>query len=298
MLVIAGESIVVSSRTVGRPELSHVTPSGAPAIAAWTAARLGTPTAFLSAVGADQAGRLITSTLAGAGVDTNGVMVRADRPTAQADVEYQPDGSRRFEFAVAGSAAPTLAAAELDGWPERARWVHVSGSAVLFGDPLAGAIEQLVRRGRAAGAMVSIDPNLRAELADPDARARLARLCSEAQVLFPSDDELAELGLDEDELVAAGVTVVATAAAAGARLRQPNAAPLPVAALARPEEVVDPDGAGDTFAGAVIAAVLAGRTWPDAVHVASAVVARAIGVRGAMAADLTPADLAVRPSVG
>ena len=290
MLVIAGECLVLRFRTPGQP--AYETPSGAPAIAAWSAARLGTPTAFLAAVGDDEPGRLITSTLAGAGVDTSGLAVRPDRPTAQGTVEYQPDGSRRFEFAVAGSAATTFAVADLDGWPERARWVHVSGSAVLFGDPMATVVERLVERGRAAGATVSIDPNLRAELADPDARVRLARLCRQAHVLFPSDDELGELGLDEDELVAAGATVVATAAADGARLLRPGAPELRVAAVARPDEVVDPDGAGDTFAGAAIAAILAGRTWPDAVGVASVVVARAIGVQGAMAADLSPADLA------
>jgi sugar/nucleoside kinase (ribokinase family) len=292
MLVIAGECLVLHFRTPGRPDLSHSTPSGAPAIAAWAAARLGTPTAFLAAVGADAAGELITAALAGAGVDVGGVAVRSDRATASGIVEYRPDGSRAFDFAVAGSAASTLAGADLDGWPERARWVHVSGSAVLFGDPLAEAVEQLVRRGRAAGATVSIDPNLREELADPDARARLAALCPLAHVLFPSDDELHQLGLDEDELVAAGATVVATAAADGARLRRPGEPELRVPAVARPDEVVDPDGAGDTFAGAVIAAVLAGRSWPDAVRVASVVVARAIGVPGAMAAELSPADLA------
>jgi len=291
VLVIAGESIVVTSRSATG---EHTAPSGAPAIAAWVAARLGTPTAFLSAVGDDEHGRLITATLAAAGVDISGVLVRPDRPTARAVVAYQPDGSRRFEFAVGSSAAVTLAEGDLGDWPERARWVHVSGSAVLFGDPMATAMEALVRRGRAAGATVSVDPNLRAELADADARRRLAALCLQAEALFPSDDELDQLGLDEDELVAACATICATLAADGARLRGPGAEEVRFPAIARAEDVVDPDGAGDTFAGATIAARLAGLGWADAVRVAGAVVARAITVPGPMTVDLSPADLTAR----
>src|SRR3954447_5936983 len=264
MLVIAGESIVVTSRSVDRPELAHTSPSGAPAIAAWVAARLGTPTVFLTAVGDDAHGRLIASTLVAAGIDRSGLVVRPHRPTAHAEVEYQPDGSRRFDFAVAGSAAPTLEAADLGDWPERAQWVHVSGSAVLFGDPMATAIEELVTRGRLRGATVSVDPNLRPELSDARARERLAHLCRQAQVLFPSDDELQELGLDRDELVAAGATVCTPAAADGARLQRPGAEEVLIPAIARPDEVLDPDGAGDTFAGATIAALLAGLDWPAA----------------------------------
>jgi sugar/nucleoside kinase (ribokinase family) len=286
MLVIAGESIVLTSRSTDRPAAPDTWASGAPAIAAWVAARLGAPAVFLSAVGDDEDGRLIASTLSEAGVDTTGLAIRPGRPTARATVEYRPDGSRRFDFAVADSAAPTLEVADLGDWPERARWVHVSGSAVLFGDPMAAAVEELVARGRKAGATVSVDPNLRAELTDAAARARLSQLCRQAHVLFPSDEELRELGLDEDELVAAGVTVCTTAAAEGARLRRPHAEEVFVPAIARPEEVVDPDGAGDTFAGATIAARLAGLDWQEAVAVASAVVARAIAVPGAMTVDL------------
>jgi len=296
MLVIAGESLVLTTRSADRPEVAHTSASGAPAIAAWVAARLGAPTVFLSAVGDDEHGRLIASTLADAGVDPTRLVIRPGRPTARAAVEYRPDGSRRFDFAVADSAAPTLDVVDLADWPERARWVHVSGSAVLFGDPMAVAVEQLVARGRAAGATVSVDPNLRAELADADARARLSRLCRQAHVLFPSDDELGELGLDEKELVAAGVTVCTTAAAAGARLARPDLAEVSIPAIARPDQVVDPDGAGDTFAGATIAALLAGLAWEEAVGAASAVVARAISVPGPMTVDLSPADLA-RPSL-
>ena len=161
--------------------------SGAPAIAAWIAARLGTPTTFVGGVGDDAAGELIRSTLMAAGVHTESVVTNAALPTATAYVEYFPDGSRAFEFHVAGTAATALVPADLADLPEQAQWVHVSGSAVLFGDPLADTVLEAVRRGRDAGATVSIDPNLRAELDDPVQRAALRELCLQADVLFPSE---------------------------------------------------------------------------------------------------------------
>jgi sugar/nucleoside kinase (ribokinase family) len=293
MLVIAGEPIAVVTVTNAGP--GRAEPSGAPAIAAWIAARLGTPTVFVGAVGDDAHGRLIHDALSAAGVDPAHLAVRADRPTAAATVRYRPDGSREFSFAVVDSAATTLDDADLAGLPEQANWLHLSGSAVLFGDPLAHTVEAAARRAQMVGATVSVDPNLRAELDNVDLRDRLAALCRAADVLFPSDGELSGLGLDEDELLAAGRVICRTSGADGARLRVGHV-DIAVPAVASAEQVVDADGAGDTFAGATIAARLAGQDWPSAVRTAAGLVARAIAVPGPMTVDLDPSDLhAARP---
>lgn len=265
-------------------------PSGAPAIAAWVAAKLGAPTAFVGGIGNDRNGHLLRETLHDAGVVTDGLVVKPGLPTATAKVEYFADGSRAFEFAVAGSAATAVAVDDLGDLPERATWVHVSGSALLFGGATAEAVAMAVERGRAAGAVISVDPNLRAELADERARASLRNLCRTVDVLFPSEDELDGLGLDEDELVERGMVVCRTMAGDGARLRGAGV-DVSVPAVAEPHEVVDPDGAGDTFAAAAIAARMRGMDWTDALGAASRVVARAIAVEGPMSARLGPADL-------
>jgi tagatose kinase len=292
MLLIAGEPIVIVPRNPATADISPH-PSGAPAIAAWVAARLGTATSFVGAVGDDVNGELIRRSLADAGVDLAAVAVRTDLPTATATVAYFPDGSRTFEFSVAASAAVALDIDSLGRLPEQAAWVHVSGSAVLFGGSLAEVVAAAVRRGRAAGATVSIDPNLRAELDDPVQLAQLRQLCTEADVLFPSAGELDALGLDEDQLVARGVVVCRTMAERGARLRAGDL-DRHIPAVAPPEAVVDPDGAGDTFAGAVIAGRLAGLSWVDAASAAARIVARAISVPGPMTAPLRPDDLHIR----
>jgi sugar/nucleoside kinase (ribokinase family) len=288
MLLIPGECLVIRARNA--PPESEPQPSGAPAIAAWVAASLGAPTAFVGGVGDDANGRLLRATLQRAGVVTDGLVTKTGLPTATAQVEYFADGSRAFEFAVAESAATAVHPADLGELPERATWVHVSGSALLFGGSTADTVLAAVARGRAAGALISVDPNLRAELADPGAYAMLRDLCMAVDVVFPSEGELEDLDLDEDELIGRGVVVCRTMAAAGARLRA-TGVDVFVAARAAAHEVVDPDGAGDTFAGAAIAARMHGADWRDALEAAARVVARAIAVEGPMSARLGPADL-------
>ncbi len=287
MLLIPGEPLVLQPRGGGLPPQA----SGAPAIAAWAAGSLGVPTTFLGGIGADDAGALLRDTLAPVVADPSAIVTKPGLPTATAYVDYHPDGSRSFEFHVAGSAATALDLTDLGRRPEQATWIHVSGSAVLFGGPTAGVVVDAVRRGKVAGATVSIDPNLRAELDDATQLAVLRKLCGQADVLFPSAGELEALGLDEDRLVAAGTAVCRTMAADGARLRA-GEVDLTVPAGASADQVVDPDGAGDTFAGAVIAARMHGATWSAAVQAASRVVARAVTVPGPMTIALSRDDLA------
>lgn len=288
MLLIPGEPIVVL--TAAEDGTVASSPSGAPAIAAWVAAKLGAPTTFVGAVGDDMPGVLMRDTLAAAGVEADAIVIEPDRATATATMCYLSDGSRKFKFDVAASAATTLVPADLLDFPEHAAWVHVSGSAVLFGGTLADTIEAAVERGKRAGATVSVDPNLRAELGDTTLRRRVARLCKAADVLFPSDGELEALGLDEDRVVATGRTVCHTSAQAGARIRD-GVVDERILAVASAGDVVDPDGAGDTFAAAVIAARLRGLGWAAAVTAAARVVAHAISVNGPMTADLAPDEL-------
>lgn len=290
MLLIPGECLAIVHRDPARGSAPQA--SGAPAIAAWVASRLGIPTTFVGGTGNDAAGELIRSTLVTAGVRPESVVTKPGLPTATAFVEYFPDGSRVFEFHVAGTAATSIVPADLADLPEQAEWVHVSGSAVLFGDTLADTVIDAVRRGRDAGATVSVDPNMRAELDDPVQRAALRELCVLADVLFPSEDELAQLDLDADELVARGAVVCQTMAEAGARIRDRELDQF-IPAVAKPEEVLDPDGAGDTFAGAVIAARMRGADWATATSTAARVVARAIAVPGPMTVALSPADLSI-----
>ncbi len=86
-------------------------------------------------------------------------------PTAAAFVAYAATGERSFVFYVREAAAGQSRLQDLGDLPERASWLHVSGSAIALGATLADVVIDAVRRVRAAGGKVSVDPNIRREAA-------------------------------------------------------------------------------------------------------------------------------------
>ncbi|MBE7163235.1 MAG: hypothetical protein INR72_18510, partial [Williamsia herbipolensis] len=84
--------------------------------------------------------------------------------------------------------------------------------------------------------------------------------------------------------------VCTTLGSQGARLRS-RTDDLTEPAIAAADDVVDQDGAGDTFAATVVAARLRGLSWAGALRVAAQVTARAVTVAGPMAVALGPDDL-------
>ncbi|MDR0594354.1 MAG: PfkB family carbohydrate kinase [Bifidobacteriaceae bacterium] len=289
MLISVGEPIVAVERVRqwgGEVVERGPHASGAPAIFAYVAAGLGTPTAFIGAVGDDEPGRFFKAEMARSGVDGRAIHTAAAWPTATVLIHYDESGGRGFDFALAGSAAARLPQAALGDYPERATWFHCSGSALQVGGDLAETVMAALARAKAAGARVSLDPNIRQELLTPAGVALLREVLATADAVFPSQGELDVLGTDARQLVAEGRLVVETMAAEGAvaRLgshswRQP--------ALAEPAAVIDTDGAGDTFAGAFVAAAMAGFGPRQCLLAASKVVAQAIAVEGPTTIDLS-----------
>ncbi|MDR1634716.1 MAG: PfkB family carbohydrate kinase [Bifidobacteriaceae bacterium] len=289
MLISVGEPIIACERVRqadGKIARRGPHASGAPAIFAYVAAGLGTPTAFIGGVGADANGALFKAELARSGADPAAVHTDPAAPTATVMIHYDQSGGRGFDFALADSAAARLPESALGDYPERATWFHCSGSALQVGGDLAATTMSALTRAKAAGARVSLDPNIRQELLTAAGVALLRRALALADAVFPSEDELEVLGITADALSEGGVLVVQTMAADGAlaRLgsrswRQP--------ALAAPQAVVDTDGAGDTFAGAFVAAAMAGLEPGQCLRAASKVVAQAIAVEGPTTVDLS-----------
>jgi sugar/nucleoside kinase (ribokinase family) len=252
-------------------EWSGPFPSGAPAIFASVAARLGAPVALAAAVGDDRFGHALRDRLAGDGVDLRALLVVPGRATALAFVAYAGDGSRDFWFSVHDSAAVELGPPPLDG----VDWLHVSGSTLGFGARVADTVLAAAEGVAAGGGRVSLDPNLRPD-ADPGVRERLDRIARLAHVLFPSAGELDGLAIAPDALVchthgADGATV------AGVHVPAPAV------------EEVDPTGAGDTFAAAFVTAYRAGADPVAAARQACELAARSVTVLGAMQAPVRSA---------
>ena len=271
MILVAGEALVEIMRPrrglpLDRPAtFEGPFASGAPAIYASVAARLGAPTTLVAVVGDDPFGSLLRTRLAADGVDVSRVRVAPDAATGCAFVAYDEAGERTFVFHM--GAAGTLAEADLGDLPERADWLHVSGSTLTLGEPMGAAVEAAATRVLAAGGRLSLDPNVRGTPSP-----RLRALAERATVLFPSDGELP---FDPRP----GQVVVTTLGERGVRIGG-EIVPAP-----RVDEV-DPTGAGDTFAAAFTVAILRGAEPVEAARAAVPVAAEAVTRLGPMEAPV------------
>jgi fructokinase len=271
MILAAGEALVEIMRPRPGVPLDRTGAfagpfaSGAPAIFASVAARLGAPTALAAVVGDDPFGALIRDRLRADGVDVSHVRADPATPTGCAFVAYDDEGGREFVFHL--GAADGLADADL---PEHAGWLHVSGSTLALSRHMAAVIERAAERIHAAGGRIGLDPNLRTAPV-PALRAIAAR----AHVLFPSEDEAA--GLEAP-------VVCTTLGARGVRVSAGGRDELVPAPQVTER---DPTGAGDHFAAAFTVATLGGAEPVEAARAAVRVAAAAVE-------HLGPAEAPVR----
>jgi fructokinase len=292
-------------------------PGGSPMNAAVAAARLGTPTAFLTRISDDGFGTLLRAHLEAAGVDLR-LAESGPEPTSLAVVTLDAAGRASYGFYRAETAdvsydprpRPTLPGSVVVG--------NVTVS--LLRPPARDAFHDIVAasgraRGRARGSGGEdggvtwvVDPNARPALwPDGDTfRREVAAWAELADVVKTSDEDLAALGADgtlADEaavattwLDAGAAAVIVTLGPGGARLHRPGHAPLDVPG--REVEVVDTVGAGDTFTAALTTG-LVGHAHPQDLDDAAwtallrrAVVASSITCTRAGADPPTAAELA------
>ncbi len=166
-------------------------PGGAPGNVAVGLARLGVKSAFMGKVGDDAFGHFLADTLAEAGVDVGPLRFSSEARTALAFVSLRSDGEREFMFYRHPSADMLFTPREVDmDAISRAKLLHF-GSISLIGEPSRSATLYAVDAARAAGGLVSYDPNLRLPLwpdADAARKGMLLGL-SKAHIIKLSDDE-------------------------------------------------------------------------------------------------------------
>lgn len=166
-------------------------PGGAPGNVAVGLARLGVQSAFMGKVGDDAFGHFLADTLAQAGVDVGPLLFTAEARTALAFVSLRSDGEREFMFYRHPSADMLFTPHEVDVEAiHRAKLLHF-GSISLIGEPSRGATLYAVDAARAAGGLVSYDPNLRLPLWPDAGAAREGMLLGlkKAHLVKLSDDE-------------------------------------------------------------------------------------------------------------
>ncbi|MEN6479449.1 MAG: sugar kinase [Anaerolineales bacterium] len=271
-IVICGEALVEVMRTeidvpLDRPGgLVGPFPSGAPAISASQAARLGAEVAFVGCVGDDAFGDCVQRRLEADGVNCRGLRRHPERLTGIAFVSYRSDGSRSFVFHMRDAAAAQVTPEQIDDeLLTGVRWVHVMGSSLSAGEGLRQACYQLVARVVQRGGRVSLDPNLRPELLPPDQiRSVCEPVLAVASVVMPSGPELLTLSgcatPDEgaEALLSRGVELIALKQGERGSSLFTAQGRLDIPAYRVTE--VDPTGAGDCYDAALLVGLLRG--WP------------------------------------
>ncbi|MCL1800943.1 MAG: carbohydrate kinase [Promicromonosporaceae bacterium] len=236
-------------------------PGGSPANVALALGRLGFSPSLVTVLADDQQGREVREWL-----EESGVRVSAHEPatgrTSTARVTLDAAGVASYAFDLCWDLPTTMAVSAVAG----AELVHVGSIATVL-KPGADAVAAAMRAARVAGALVTFDPNARPSIT-PDVgvvRAQVEALVALADVVKVSDEDLAWYYPGVEPMVIArkwlGLgprIVVVTLGGAGAIgvERQADGKVREIAVPGVPITVVDTVGAGDTFMGALIAALL------------------------------------------
>ena len=262
--------------------------SGAPAIFAVAAARLGLASAFIGGVGDDAFGRLLQAQLAQEKVDSGGLQIVPGRSTGMAFVGYTAGGSREFVFHLRHSASGAidvnyLAADYFSG----IQWLHLSGSALALGEASRSACSKALELTLTAGGRLSLDPNLRPELMSLiEARQALAPYMAAADLVLPTAEEARLLTGADDVNQAAKMllgdkdrVVVFKRGVDGCTVFTQQAR-LDVPGFTVDE--IDPTGAGDCFNAAFLLGFNAGWELERVAQFANAAGALAVTKQGPM----------------
>ncbi len=264
--------------------------SGAPAIFAWAAARLGAPVRFAGVCGDDAFGVLCRRHLQEAGIDLF-LRTLPTHETGAAFVSYNGSGEREFLFYLRHAAAAQLSPADIT--PELLEgvgWLHVTGSSLGVSESMRRAVFATLKAAKAQGARVSFDPNVRPELFPGQNLAEVCRpVLDAADVILPSLAEAEQLtGITDPEAACRALltptrTVVLKRGAAGCTLYTDKGEQhIPGV----PVREIDPTGAGDCFAAGFAVASLKGKTPLEAAQFANAVGALSVTAFGPTSAPL------------
>ncbi len=250
--------------SAGEPRAFLQYAGGAPANVAVAAARLGVPTQFVGMLGQDMFGDFLAESLREQGVGIDHIVRTDAAKTALAFVALDATGERSFSF-YRPPAADLLF--DRDDFQQacfdQAVCFHVCSNSMTEPGIAATTLEGMAR-ARAAGALVSLDLNLRPALwpADVDPTPRLWQALERADVVKLSREELdylsAPLGPDGEaevlsRLFAAHARWVLITDG-GAALRWHTLDDQGVLPSFR-VPMVDSTAAGDAFVGGVLAAL-------------------------------------------
>ena len=262
-------------------------PSGDTPIFINAAAKLGMKTGLIGSVGDDGFGQCVENRLRENGVDLTYLRKFPDSYTGSTFVTYYEDGSRKFLYHLTGSGSAAFTPDKFDKeYFKGAKWVHYTGfsmeAAPGYREAAYRSLEMLDQ-----GTKVSFDPNIRPEIYTPqEIRKMCEPILERADLILPSGAEaILFTGASTEEegirLLSEGgkKIVVQKRGAEGSRFYKGDEI-IDVPAFI--SEEVDPTGAGDTFAAALLTGLAEGKSIYDAGIFANAAGAFAVTKKGPM----------------
>ncbi len=247
-----GEVLIDFLQNPAEPAQFQRFAGGAPANVAVAFSRLGGKAAFIGMLGQDMFGDFLLQSLTEHHVETGFCQRTNDAKTALAFVALDQHGERHFSFYRPPAADLLFRAANFQAACFTADSIFHICSNSLTEQAISETTFYGLQQARAAGALISVDANLRHNLWPDGAADRelVTRALLQADVVKLSDDELAYLAMGNEsaycqQLLAAGVKwLVVTAAGAPVRSYTAQGE----LQLAVPTiKVVDTTAAGDAF---------------------------------------------------
>ena len=222
------------------------------------AAKLGAQTTFIGKVGEDAFGRYLTEVLQENNVDTRYMVTDADHPTTMAVVSVDASGERDFSFYRSANADVMLCKEDIPEEALKAAKIVHFGSVSLTADPARTATLDAAARAKKLGAIITYDPNYRANLwhSEEEAIAQMKAPLPLVDILKVSDEELPLLTGTTDcengtaQLAQNGIQLIFVTLGANGVFYRFGEKTGHVAGV--PCKVGDTNGAGDTFFGAAL----------------------------------------------
>nr|WP_287412568.1 ribokinase [Pseudodesulfovibrio sp.] len=255
----------------------QVIPGGKGANQAVAAARLGANVGFIACVGDDDFGRYMIDKFQADGMDTTGVMTVDDTPTGIALIQIAASGENSISISPEANAALTPARLE----PHLSLLQAADTLLMQLESPLESVL-LAARKACAAGIRVILNPAPACALPDS--------LLADLAMITPNETEAEVLtgitvNLESDARKVAEIlhdkgveTVLITLGSQGAYLSSPDASELIPGYQVDP---VDTTAAGDTFNGALVAALQEGQDMRSAIKFSHAAAALSVTRLGA-----------------
>jgi 2-dehydro-3-deoxygluconokinase len=296
-IVALGEAMVEFNQTPGQapnePPMYLQGFGGDTSNAAIAAARAGARVAYLSRLGADRWGERLMDLWQRENVGTTTVLRDAQAPTGMYFVSHDAQG-HHFSYARAGSAASRMQPQDLAHWQEAigsSQWLHLSGISLAISSSACDTAFAAMQHARKVGTQVALDSNLRLSLW-PLARAQacIRHAVSLCDLFLPSLEDMTALtGLTQAQDIIDwshkhGAAQVVLKLGADGALASDGTQHRSVPGYA--VQARDATGAGDCFAGNLLAQLSSGHNLWDATAYANA--AAALSVQGIGAVSPLP----------